>query len=66
MIISPRKLCVSGVNAGCDSAHFHTRGVNFQHICGQTKAYQKGTPDAFNKNLPKELMKCLLMEYLTL
>ena len=49
MITSPRKLCVGEVNAGCDSAHFHTRGVNFQHICGQTKAYQKGTPDAFNK-----------------
>ena len=48
MITSPRKLCVGGINAGCDSAHFHTRGVNFQHICGQTKAYQKGTTDAFN------------------
>ena len=47
MITSPRKLCVGGVNAGCDSAHFNTRGVSFQHICGQTKAYQKGYPDAF-------------------
>ena len=35
------------MNAGCDSAHFNTRGVSFQHICGQTKSYQKGTPDAF-------------------
>ena len=41
MITSPRKLCVGGVNAGCDSAHFNTRGVSFQHICGQTKSYQK-------------------------
>ena len=48
MVTSPRKLCVGGVNAGCDSAHFNTRGVSFQHICGQTKSYQKGTPDAFN------------------
>ena len=47
MITSPRKLCVGGVNAGCDSAHFHTRGIHFQHICGQTKSYQKGIPDAF-------------------
>ena len=47
MITSPRKLCVGGVNAGCDSAHFYTRGVSFQHICGQTKSYQKGHPDAF-------------------
>ena len=36
------------MNAGCDSAHFNTRGVSFQHICGQTKSYQKGHPDAFN------------------
>ena len=47
MITSPRKLCVGGVNAGCDSAHFKTRGVSFQPICGQTKSYQKGWPDAF-------------------
>ena len=48
MITSPKKLCVGGVNAGCDSAHFHTRGIHFQHICGQTKSYQKGYPDAFS------------------
>ena len=30
------------------TAHFNTRGVSFQHICGQTKSYQKGTPDAFD------------------
>ena len=47
MISSPRKFCVGGVNAGCDSAHFNTRGISFQHICGQTKSYQKGSPDAF-------------------
>ena len=49
MITSPKKLCVGGVNAGCDSALFHTRGVKFQHICGQTKAYQKGYPEAFSE-----------------
>ena len=38
------------MNAGCDSAHFNTRGVSFQHIYGQTKSYQKGTPDAFRRN----------------
>ena len=48
MITSPRKLCVGRVNAGCDSAHFHTSGVKFQHICGQTRSYRKGTPDAFS------------------
>ena len=47
IITSLRKLCVGGVKAGCDSAHFHTGGVSFQHICGQAKAYQKGWPDAF-------------------
>ena len=55
MITSPRKLCVGGVNAGCDSAVFYTRGVKFQHICGQTKSYQKGTPDAFNHKSTKAI-----------
>ena len=53
MITSPKKLCIGGVNAGYDSAHFHTRGVRFQHICGQTKSYQKGTPDAFSDKSTK-------------
>ena len=30
------------------TAHFNARGVSFQHNCGQTKSYQKGTPDAFD------------------
>ena len=53
MISSPKKLCVGGVNGGCDSAHFNTRGVSFQHICGQTKSYQKGWTDAFELALGK-------------
>ena len=47
IITSPKKLCVGGVNGGCNSAIFNTRGVKFQHICGQTKYYQKGHPDGF-------------------
>ena len=27
MITSPKKLCVGGVNGGCDSAVFNTRGL---------------------------------------
>ena len=50
MITSPRNLCVGGENAGCDSAHFNTRGVKFQHNCGQTKAYQKGHPKVFSES----------------
>ena len=50
MITSPRKFCVGEENAGCDSAHFNTRGVSFQHICGQTISYQKGSPDAFKED----------------
>ena len=53
MITSPRNLCAGGVNRGCDSAHFNTRGVSFQHICGQTKSYQKGQPDAFEQGVGK-------------
>ena len=39
MITSPRKFCVGGENAGCNSAHFHTKGITFHHICGQAKSY---------------------------
>ena len=53
MITSPKNLCVGGVNAGCDSALFNTRGVKFQHICGQTKSYQKGWLDAFAQTTSK-------------
>ena len=51
--LARKRLCVGGVNAGCDSAHFNTRGVSFQHICGQTKSYQKGHPDAFTQTSTK-------------
>ena len=27
---------------------FYVRGVSYEHICGQAKAYQKGQTDAFN------------------
>ena len=26
---------------------FYTKGVSFEHICGQAKGYQKGEIDAF-------------------
>ena len=55
MITSPKKLCVGGVNPGCDSALFNTRGVKFQHICGQAKSYQKGWPDAFEERTEKAI-----------
>ena len=45
-ITTPRRLCI-GSSPGCASAHFSTHGVTFEHICGQTKSYQKGIPDAF-------------------
>ena len=45
-ITSPRRLCL-GYIVGCASAHFYTKGVNFEHICGQAKGYQKGGIDAF-------------------
>ena len=45
-IIAPRKLCL-GYVAGCASANFFVKGVDYQHICGQVKAYQKGSTDAY-------------------
>ena len=28
------------------------KGVSYEHICGQAKAYQKGNPNAFQANNP--------------
>ena len=46
-ITTPRKLCLGSVAAGCASAYFYTKGVSYEHICGQAKGYQKGAPEAF-------------------
>ena len=45
-ITTPRRLCL-GYIVGCASAQFYVKGVEYQHICGQAKAYQKGSTDAF-------------------
>jgi len=46
-ITSPRKLCLGGITAGCDPAHFTTHKAAFDHIYRQTKSYQKGASDSF-------------------
>ena len=45
-ITSPRRLCL-GYGIGCNPAQFNVKGVNYEHICGQAKAYQKGNVNAF-------------------
>ena len=45
---TPRRLCLGSVAAGCASAHFYVKGVSYEHICGQAKGYQKGTPEAYD------------------
>ena len=50
-ITAPRRLCL-GYAAGCASAHFNVKGVSYEHICGQAKAYQKGNPNAFYAQSP--------------
>ena len=50
-IATPRRLCL-GYVAGCTSAHFFIKGVSYEHICGQAKGYQKGTPDSFASRSP--------------
>ena len=49
-ITTPRRLCLGSVAAGCAPAHFYVKGVSYEHICGQAKGYQKGTPDAYHPN----------------
>ena len=45
-ITYPRRLCL-GYASACVPAHFYVKGVSYEHICGQAKAYQKGHTDAF-------------------
>ena len=37
-------------NGGCYSTLFSTNGVSYQHVCGMARAYQRGTPNAFEHN----------------
>ena len=46
-VTSPRRLCL-GHAVGCVPAHFYVKGVSYEHICGQAKAYQKGNTDGFH------------------
>ena len=48
-INSPKRLCI-GYGIGCNSAQFDVKGVSYEHICGQAKAYQKGNTNAFRSN----------------
>jgi len=49
-ITTPKRLCIGYVR-GCIPAHFYTKGVSYKHICGQAKAYQKGTTDAYQHRI---------------
>ena len=46
---SRKSLCY-GYAAGCSSAYFSVKGYSYEVICGQAKAYQKGTTEAFLNN----------------
>ena len=46
-ITNPKKLCLGLSTGGCASANFNVKGVSYDNICGQAKAYQKGLTDAF-------------------
>ena len=45
-IVNPHKLCQGDV-AGCASAQFSAKGISYDHICGQARAYQRGDLDGF-------------------
>ena len=44
---SPKAVCRSGDNVGCDSTVFSTYNITFNKICGQLKGYQRGNTVAF-------------------
>ena len=50
-ITNPRKLCLGLSSGGCASASFYVKGISYDNICGQAKAYQKGSPDGFSTKL---------------
>jgi len=45
-----RLLVQVGFSSGCNPALFSVNGFNYEHICGQAKAYQKGNTNAFWPN----------------
>ena len=49
-VTTPKKLCIGSI-AECSPAQFDVKGVEYQHVCGQAKAYQKGAPDAYQSQL---------------
>ena len=49
-VTTPRKLCL-GYVAGCTSAHFDTKGVSYEHICGPAKASQKGSTNRYKQRI---------------
>ena len=49
-ITTPKRLCL-GYSIGCIPANYDVKGVSYEHICGQAKAYQKGDTNAFRTKL---------------
>ncbi len=42
-----KRLCQKLTDVGCTSITFPANDVHYGRVCGQVRAYQKGTPDAF-------------------
>ena len=51
MTTNPKKLCLGLSSVGCGFANFHVKGVSYDNICGQAKAYQQGSTDEFQTKL---------------
>ena len=60
-IITPKRLCL-GYSIGCIPANFDVKGVSYEHICGQAKAYQKEIRMLFTKDF-LQLMAHMLMVF---
>ena len=52
LVTTPRRLCLGSHAAGCASTHFFAKGITYEHICGQAKGYQIGTPNGFGPKKP--------------
>ena len=48
-VTSPKRTCARGTDRpGCDSAVFSANGYRYSRVCGRIRAYQCGTPNAFD------------------
>ncbi len=65
---SPKRVCERTVRPGCTSITFPAHGVQYSKVCGQARAYQNKSSDAFAPYYlnPSQTLEDLYVDVLTL